>query len=486
MKANTGRKNEAPRKQKLKTASEIIDCHIKGIINGGDYVDSSRVYHDLVDMFPEVKGNATFRVIQSINKFVDSAIDVYWHTNSIRIFFDVEKFIVQLYNKWKKKTCDRFEDIGIGSLSKNVNIVKKFEFYDTDIDTTSMLVVEKNVVLSCAVEYMSPNRGKGQQRQQFQLDPDSNKKFDAFLLSKLQKMYHYRSKAIGVTVDFASLFHQIIASKGRERSSINDCKDQLCIDLEKSLTSSFQQLIESSSWKSQQAGRLSSDELQSLADVFSSINVFDFKALLPSLSSKLSFLSFLPNGVEEDNIIKIPKEDFLASKDLLHLFQAEEFDDKRFLFSNNIDPLFDRCIIAITDYFLRTNLLSSYCDGDDLFAGVDNDDITTMLEKYFEGNILKDIPRASLKALFKTSKKIVKSKKQQCLIVEGSLFSGTDASTSLNYDVMLTGLQERAYEQMHLLSTGMLGHVCLFVCFVCFVKLIIIYLIMCFKSIQGN
>ena len=103
-----------PGKQHLKTASEIIETLMKRIIEHGGYVQSSRVYNDLVDIFPEVKYNATFRAIQGINKFVDSAVEVYWHTNSIRIYSELEEYVVQLYNKWKKKSFSKFEEIGVG------------------------------------------------------------------------------------------------------------------------------------------------------------------------------------------------------------------------------------------------------------------------------------------------------------------------------------------------------------------------------------
>ena len=450
MKANKANKGAPfPRKQK---ASELINDHIEAIIKSGDYVDSNRVYHDLINIFPEVKGNETFRVIQSINKFVDSAIDVYWHTNSIRTFLDLEKYVVQLYNKWKKKTCTCFEDIGIGIFFKNANIVKKFEFYDEHMEKSHLLEVDKKDIISYAVEYMSIRaRGPAHQQQQQQLDKDSNKKFNAFLLPKLQRKYH-SSRLIGITVDFASLFHQIIPSRSRERTLFNSTKDQLLTNIEKKLTSSFQQVLESSTVrKSKQSGLLSSDDVRCLTENFSSINtpLHDTKSLLPCLSSKLSWHFFLPGGIQDE--LKITKEDFLSSEDLLQLFEAERPSNELFLFSNSVDPLFDRCIIAVTMHFLRDDLLSKHCNDSDLFAldnGDDSEYVTAKLNTYFEGNLFKGIPDASLKALHKTIQKVVK--KRNFLSLEGSSSGDTKASAKLDYNVMLASLQECSYEQLYM------------------------------------
>ena len=106
-----------PKTKVGKLPQQILDEHIGRFMRNGLYVDSSILWTDLNGIFPKLSSNETFRAIQSVNKFVDSAIDAYWHTHSIRLFTEIEKFVVQTYNRWRKKEYSEFIDIGVGCLS---------------------------------------------------------------------------------------------------------------------------------------------------------------------------------------------------------------------------------------------------------------------------------------------------------------------------------------------------------------------------------
>jgi hypothetical protein len=434
-----------PGKQHLKTASEIIETLMKRIIEHGGYVQSSRVYNDLVDIFPEVKYNATFRAIQGINKFVDSAVEVYWHTNSIRIYSELEEYVVQLYNKWKKKSFSKFEEIGVGVLFASDSVVKKFEFYDNHTGLSSLPVIDKKLIISRTIDYISGPRHKHGRQQK--LDEAACKEFDVYLQTELQKYYHCKSK-VGVNVDFSSLFHQIIAIQRKENTILNTAKDQLCQQLNARLRSSFDVLLESKAaackpQKKQSSCRLSTVEVENLKDEFSSTNVFgSFDEVLHSLIANLPWEHYLPEGIVvcDDNM---SRDEFLCSDRLSSLFEEASVHKKGvFLFSDNVTSVFNRCIVVITDHFLKSDLLSSKSDDKEFDSPHCDDDDASKLKAFFEDNLYKDIPAAALKLLVQRALKLIRM--ANSVSVTGSILGNVAESSVLNYQSMFESLEDKS------------------------------------------
>ena len=433
----------------LKTASEVIESHVLRIINSGDYVNSERVLSDLITIHPKVKHSPLFREIQKINKFVDSVVDVYWHSHSIRIYHELESLVVHLYNRWQKKDCTSFLDIGVGHLCKCSSVVSKFELYEA-VDLTYAPLVTRDDILSCVITYV--RRGKKFDKNGLN-SVEQVKAFNKYLQSALQNMFHYRSKLV-INVDISNLLHQIFAIIFAEQKVIRETKDNMCELLRGKCKLSIQKLLKAN--PGEQEIELSKHVASKLSSMFSSVDVFNTNAAVNRILSILPFEYYCPQGFKKQKLdfkSILSKEKYLAEEYIFRNCDNEATVDDVFILSNvSKMKYFNQSIIAVSSFLIKNNMFpDSHEEIDFEVEKVEKETEekeekeeearvkVAKLHNFFRCRIFEDIPEVALIALLKYSKQCIK---QNCLSIDGSELKGTDVTTKICYDTLLSNLEE--------------------------------------------
>jgi len=199
-------------------ATAIIKHYGNGIISAGKYVNASELWAALSHQVADLNRMQSFRNIQALNKAIDSAVDVYWHSYSIRIYSDLKAYVTKSLSIYFKKSNAEFENFGVGYLCRNERVVNYFQFYD-DAPEKDYLTppVDVKFVLVTAKSFMERNRNIDVSNQMAQ------ERFDDMLRANMGITDPNRK--IGVRVEFKDLYHKlkpILYSEGREVRSYID------------------------------------------------------------------------------------------------------------------------------------------------------------------------------------------------------------------------------------------------------------------------
>ena len=308
--------NSTPRR---KNATEMLDEHVCLIIQNGDYVDSNRIARELVELAHVLKNIDSFRTIQSINRNVDCAIDIYWFSRCVHIYSDMEKFIVESLGKWRKQNYTNFEEIGVGSLLSHAKVVELFSFYSGRIPRGHTFVkIQLQSIIDAALKFVERNRNI-----KIDKNGESQSNFTRFLQMQLSQEYNCPEYLLGIHVEFKDLFHKIIGIKNREINEINkftiDYFNEFRAKLNESLKSSSTSTKDKFIWDTLHSCKIDLKNFNSVLyeilskskdtsflsqiftlykDMLSFDKIFDMKEKTIEIISKMdniSFINFLQN-----------------------------------------------------------------------------------------------------------------------------------------------------------------------------------------------
>lgn len=136
---------------------QCMDNMVNSILRADGYVDARKIAAAMPTQPPHRL--EVFQSISAYNRQVDAAIEIYWYSQSIRYYSEMERFVISCVWKWDKKVGTapaRFEEIGIGKLCRNDKVKKLFSF-DDNVKVEDILEFEREKIL---LHLMSRRFGK--------------------------------------------------------------------------------------------------------------------------------------------------------------------------------------------------------------------------------------------------------------------------------------------------------------------------------------
>jgi hypothetical protein len=279
------------------------------------------------------------------------------------------------------------------------------------------------------------------------------KAFNKYLQSALQNMFHYRSKLV-INVDISNLLHQIFAIIFAEQKVIRETKENMCELLRGKCKLSIQKLLKAN--PGEQEIELSKHVASKLSSMFSSVDVFNTNAAVNRILSILPFEYYCPQGFKKQKLdfkSILSKEKYLAEEYIFRNCDNEATVDDVFILSNvSKMKYFNQSIIAVSSFLIKNNMFpDSHEEIDFEVEKVEKETEekeekeeearvkVAKLHNFFRCRIFEDIPEVALIALLKYLKQCIK---QNCLSIDGSELKGTDVTTKICYDTLLSNLEE--------------------------------------------
>lgn len=115
-------------------ATQIFDTFVRDILLKGGYLNSDDIVAGLRDKIDELHHLSAFKTIQGTNRVVHSAVLCYWQSRSIRIYAELEEFVIKQVAGYRQLRDEeipkKFEELGLGNLIFHDTVNKKFEFYE--------------------------------------------------------------------------------------------------------------------------------------------------------------------------------------------------------------------------------------------------------------------------------------------------------------------------------------------------------------------
>jgi hypothetical protein len=242
MQNQANRPNSTKISHQNKTPVEILDDYCRRVIAIGNYLDSQEIMHELVSILPKIKFLPLFHQIQSLNRFIDTSIEAYWHSNSIRIFLELEEFILRLYNKWSRSNHRTFEEIGVGSLGRHPKIVKYFEFFQNPFRKDLLPKISMESLIRFTTIYIDRSGGRGGGNN-LEFNENTQENFQKFLFEKCRVEYGGDKYHLGISVDLKELFHKILATKWIETQEIRRVRESIAGQMRQKLLASYDEIL---------------------------------------------------------------------------------------------------------------------------------------------------------------------------------------------------------------------------------------------------
>jgi hypothetical protein len=206
-----------------KTPPEIFDDYCRRVITRGNYLDSQEIAHELISTLAKIKFLPLFHHIQSSNRFVDTPLDVYWHTNSLRVLFEGEEFILRFFHKWSRSNHRTFEgEIGVGSLGRHPKIVKlSFEFFGNPFreDLLPKFSMEESLIRVTAIFIDRLGGGKGPEIS-FELTENTQESSQKVPFERCRVECAEDKCHLAISDDLKEISHKILATKSIEIQEI--------------------------------------------------------------------------------------------------------------------------------------------------------------------------------------------------------------------------------------------------------------------------
>ena len=119
-------------------ATVIFNEFVQSILKKNGYLNTEDILTGLQDKIEHLEHLSIFKDIRNTNKIINTTIICYCQNKSIRIYSELEQFIIkQLANYRQMKDIPiKFEEFGVGNLMKNNFIMKIFNFYSNSNNTT--------------------------------------------------------------------------------------------------------------------------------------------------------------------------------------------------------------------------------------------------------------------------------------------------------------------------------------------------------------
>ena len=250
------------------TSIEIFDKQVSIAIRNGEYVDAVKIMSGLVHIQPFAKSIPSYRTIQGINRSVDCGLDAFWHSNSIRIYQDLENFVTESISRQRKRKYERFEEIGVGTLRAHLKVVERFGFYSKPSLVAHIPSISTKSIIKYTQNFMSRNRG-------VKLDENSDiqQRYMEYLKGELSNEYNCDVAFLGVHVEYKDLFHKLVSIQGKETQMINEVKTNLINDYKAHLLESVKRFSVNNLIVEQSEGAMEVNERNNR--ISSTINFFE-------------------------------------------------------------------------------------------------------------------------------------------------------------------------------------------------------------------
>jgi hypothetical protein len=217
------------------SATDLFNNFAKNIILKGGYLNSDNLVDGLNNEIDELNKFQLFMNIQNINRVVHCAVLCYWQSRSIRIFRELEAFVIKSVAGYKqvKPAPERFEAFGMGCLLRNDVVVKRFGLEDLPPNFTRDMIpdITSSEVLQCMQEFVVKNRNFGRP------DEKMEEKFKDYLRRSYGTIW-------GVNVEFKSLFHATTQTRGAWFRELTDAKDAYAKRYREALKAALQRLAD--------------------------------------------------------------------------------------------------------------------------------------------------------------------------------------------------------------------------------------------------
>jgi hypothetical protein len=217
------------------SATDLFNSFAKDIILKGGYLNSDNLVDGLNNQIDNLHQFYMFKNIQNINRVVHGAVLCYWQSRSIRIFRELEAFVIKTVAGYKqeKSTPERFEAFGMGSLLRNDVVMKYFGLEDLPANFARDMLpdITSSEVLQCMQEFVVKNRNLGRP------DEKMEEKFKDYLRRSYGTIW-------GVNVEFKSLFHATTQTRGAWFRELTDAKDAYAKRYSEALTAALQRLTD--------------------------------------------------------------------------------------------------------------------------------------------------------------------------------------------------------------------------------------------------
>lgn len=246
------------------SASELLSNFAREVIMAGGYLNSDDLVHGLRDKIEDLHQLAMFKSIQGVNKVIHAAVQCYWQGRSIRIYRELERFVIKQvagYKQMQKEDIpDNFKAFGMGNLLRNDVVMKFFNFAEHLPSTTttattrgggnggdgsSLPNVTSADVLQCIQEFIAKNRNLGRP------DEKLEEKFKDYLRR------YFGTNLLGVDVEFKSLFHSTTQTRSTWFRELKEAREEYAVQYKKALQGALQRMIEQAEFAGVRALRTS-------------------------------------------------------------------------------------------------------------------------------------------------------------------------------------------------------------------------------------
>jgi hypothetical protein len=219
-------------------ASDVFDTFALSIIRNGGYLNSIDLINGLQGEILDLDKMYRFKEIQSTNKVVHSAVTCYWGSRSVRIYAELEEFVIDKLTGYQHRESrpKLFTEFGMGNLCKNEVVLKYFQFYKLQ-SAEDLPAVSTEEVIICMLDFLRSNRNV------FKVDSSGSTEelFRAFLKKS------YRVEFTGVDVDFKSLFYSTQHARKDWFQALRSCKEKYGKEYKDGLCAALDNLLSNKS-----------------------------------------------------------------------------------------------------------------------------------------------------------------------------------------------------------------------------------------------
>lgn len=218
-------------------ASSVFNRFTESVIRRGGYLNLNDIY-DALSSEIQLQHVPEMRLIQDQNKLINICINSYWFGTSIRIFSELEKFIVNCVNRRfiarNEATVENFAQLGMGSLLRHDRVVELFllapaakELSKPHIHESDLACITSDQIVQLVLKFVEK---EGRQM----------KRIDERRMVEFVKTKSNSRTLLGVMVEWPTVFHNCKAAKFQDLNLIREGKERYVRDLASDLAAALE------------------------------------------------------------------------------------------------------------------------------------------------------------------------------------------------------------------------------------------------------
>lgn len=187
------------------SADKLFDDYCKEILSRGGYLDASDINVNLSNKL-DLNRLSSYRTIKNTNTKIEASIHVYWSNHIIRIYNEMELFIIKNLCKWQNITDIKnteFLSFGVGALNKCPTVTKYFGIINPTSTNSNNKYNDSN---DSIVEYIKAFHSYiRKNKNAIFKNPDYTYWLKQWESTKIAIEY----LNIGIRIDFVNLYHAL-------------------------------------------------------------------------------------------------------------------------------------------------------------------------------------------------------------------------------------------------------------------------------------